>query len=152
VVGGEVIRLSDATAAAIRSHAEADYPDECCGGLLGRVSADGVREVARAAAVRNDRSDSRQRRYLIGPEVVRALELVGARDGLELIGFYHSHPDHPATPSVFDREHAWPWYTYVIVPVAQRTAGMPRAWRLREDREEFEEHRIGQLDPEEIGA
>ncbi|HUE97299.1 MAG TPA: Mov34/MPN/PAD-1 family protein, partial [Longimicrobiaceae bacterium] len=63
-------------------------------------------------------------------------------DGLEVVGFYHSHPDHPARPSSFDRDHAWPWYSYGIVPATSSGAGAPRAWRLRDDRSRFDEQEI----------
>ncbi len=142
MVGDERIAVSPAALAAMRSHAGASYPEECCGGLLGRDGGSGARVVERAAAVGNAKEAERERRYLIGPDEVRALERAAERDGLVLLGFYHSHPDHPAEPSVFDRDHAWPWYTYIIVPVAQGSPGVARAWRLSEDREGFTEQQI----------
>ena len=141
-MGIERIAVSAAALAAMRSHAGADYPDECCGGLLGSQNGPGVRVIERAAAVTNGRNEERTRRYVIGPDEVRTLEREAAAAGLELLGFYHSHPDHPAEPSAFDRDHAWPWYTYIILPVAAGAPGAARAWRLREDRAGFTEQQI----------
>jgi len=135
-----VIRLAASALEAIRSHAQAAYPEECCGALFGRAldASGGAREAVRAAPAENARREERARRYLLGPEAVLRLEAEAARAGLEVIGFYHSHPDHPAEPSAFDREHAWPWYTYLIVPVRAGEPGAARAWRLAPDRSGFE--------------
>ncbi len=86
----------------------------------------------------NERRDERGRRYLIGPDDVVALERQAARDGLRVVGYYHSHPDAPAIPSDYDREHAWPWYIYLIVSVRDGRATEARAWRLLGDRSGFE--------------
>lgn len=135
-----MIRLAAGALEAIRAHARAAYPEECCGALLGRALDAGgaAREVVRAAVAENARREDRARRYLIGPEDVLRLEAEAARAGLEVVGFYHSHPDHPAEPSAFDREHAWPWYAYLIVSVRAGVPGEARAWRLASDRGAFE--------------
>jgi proteasome lid subunit RPN8/RPN11 len=137
-----VIRVSAEALATIAAHAESSYPEECCGGLLGIDRSGDGRHVVMAVRVGNTRQEERRRRYLIGPEDVQSLENEAANGGLQLVGFYHSHPDHPAQPSAFDRDHAWPWYSYVIVPVSAGEPGVPRAWRLGDDREGFEEQRI----------
>ena len=134
-----MIGITEAEIRAIRTEAKTSYPEECCGALLGSVCAENGRRVVRAVPIYNAREDERQRRYLIGPDDVEALEDAAARAGLDVLGFYHSHPDHPAVPSAFDRDHAWPWYTYVIVPVSQGKPGVPRAWQLSGDRAEFDE-------------
>lgn len=138
-----VIRVPVAVLQAMREHAAQVYPEECCGGLIGEDGG-GARRVIRAVAVDTEQIEQRERRYLIGPEQFAALEREAEAEGRLLLGFYHSHPDHPAVPSAFDREHAWPWYTYIIVPVAQHKAGRPRAWVLSEDRSGFEEHDISE--------
>lgn len=127
--------------AEIQAHGSAEYPDECVGALLGEAGRSG-KFVRAARRVENGRTDERRRRYLVGPEAYRALERSAREAGLELLGFYHSHPDHPARPSEYDREHAWPWYSYVIVSVER---GEPRAltsWVLRDGREQFDEEEI----------
>jgi proteasome lid subunit RPN8/RPN11 len=127
---------------AMRVHAAGGYPEEICGVLLGRDSGSDGRTIDRIVRVANARTEERGRRYTIPAESLRDIERDARADGLDVIGFYHSHPDHPAEPSVYDREHSWPWYTYVIVSVQ---AGDPvdlRAWRLQEDRSGFEEERV----------
>jgi len=135
------IRMPAGVIDALLGYAGTGYPEEVCGVLVGQED-DGVRHIARLAPVRNERNDERRRRYLIDANALRRIEADVAAEGLDVIGFYHSHPDHPAIPSAFDREHAWPWYSYVIVPVARGRAGPPRAWRLQDDRGAFIEETI----------
>ncbi len=121
--------------AAIARHAERSYPEECCGILLGRVGEDGVKHVSALIPVENVReAAARARRYLIEPETVAAAERQAAAAGLDVLGFYHSHPDHPARPSEFDREHAWPFWSYVIVAVARGEPGEMTSWTLDDAR------------------
>jgi proteasome lid subunit RPN8/RPN11 len=139
---GDVLRIPAEVRARILRHAARAYPEEGCGVLLG---SDGrPRRVARAIPVENARDRERGRRYLIDPMAVRAAQRAAGNAGLQVVGFYHSHPDHPAEPSAFDRDHAWPWYSYVIVPAAAAGAGEPRAWRLRDDRTGFDEQEISE--------
>jgi proteasome lid subunit RPN8/RPN11 len=124
---------------AIARHAEQTYPEECCGILLGQV-VDGERVITRLAPIENGwDGDERGHRFLIGPQDVLKAERQARRDGLDVLGFYHSHPDSPARPSAFDREHAWPWYSYLIAAVERRRCGEVRAWQLRDDRAGYEE-------------
>jgi proteasome lid subunit RPN8/RPN11 len=121
----------------IREHGARDYPHECCGAMLGTDTGAG-RQVRSLFPLVNRRDDSPRNRFSITPEDFRAAERAAVERGLDLIGWYHSHPDHPARPSEFDREHAWPWYSYVIVSVA---AGAPQdltSWLLQDDRSRFE--------------
>lgn len=129
--------LSRARLAEVHAALERAYPEEGCGVLLGR--GDGTRQVAEVMAFENTREDSRANRYLIAPEQVLAAERRAREQALDVVAFFHSHPDHPARPSAFDLEHAWPWYDYVIVSVARGRARATTAWRLREDRAAFEE-------------
>jgi proteasome lid subunit RPN8/RPN11 len=133
---------------AMRAQARAAYPHECCGALLGRPrEGDGApREVVRPVPLANVWIGAQERRYLIGSDTVLELERQVEREGLELIGFYHSHPDHPPIPSAFDREHAWPWYTYIIVAVSPELVGPVRAWRLDDDRSAFHEEALATLE------
>lgn len=127
----------------IGRHASVSYPDECCGVLIGRCHS-GATFVERVLSVGNERQDSRHNRYLISPETVLAAHKEARALGLEVVGYYHSHPDHPARPSDFDREHAWPGVSYLIVSVEQRKVVDARSWRLTDDRESFEEEIIDQ--------
>ena len=122
-------------------HAAATYPDECCGVLIGRISDDST-VVERLLSADNERGDSRHNRYLINPETVLAAHKEARALGLDVVGYYHSHPDHPARPSEFDREHAWPGGSYLIVSVEKGTVADSRSWRLTDDREKFDEEEI----------
>jgi proteasome lid subunit RPN8/RPN11 len=137
-----MIRIDPAQLDQIRDAARAGYPEEICGVLVGRANGATPRSIVRVVPVGNAREDERTRRYLISAEMLREIESAANRDGLDVIGFYHSHPDHPAVPSTFDREHSWPWYTYVIVSVERGDVTAARAWRLAEDRSTFQEEEI----------
>ena len=121
----------------IRDHAVKDYPHECCGAMLGTDEGGADRQVRALFPLINRRDDSPRNRFSITPEDFRAAERAAAERGLDLLGWYHSHPDHPARPSEFDREHAWPWYSYVIVSVDAGVAKDLTSWRLEDDRSKF---------------
>jgi proteasome lid subunit RPN8/RPN11 len=129
------LELPDAVSSAIRDHGARAYPDECCGALLGDESG----QVVEALELSNTSSLERRRRFLIGPDEYRAAEKRATEIGQTLIGFYHSHPNHPAIPSAFDLEHAWPNMRYLIVSVRAGRSEEARTWRLRADRTGFDE-------------
>lgn len=122
----------------MRKHAASTYPQECCGFLIGRDDAGG-RRISRAQSASNQVDAERERRYVIPPEELRRLEreLDGTDD--RVLGFYHSHPDHPARPSEFDRSHAWPWYTYIILSTSSRGSAGVGAFELDPDSLSFSE-------------
>lgn len=123
---------------AIRHHAERGYPHEACGFLLGEMDpAAGRFAVSALRPADNLHADRARTRYLIDAESYRAAEREVAARGLDIVGFYHSHPDAPARPSTFDREHAWPAVAYLIVPVTRAGADESMAWVLAEDRSRF---------------
>jgi proteasome lid subunit RPN8/RPN11 len=126
--------ISPAVDAAIRRHGEETYPHECCGALLG---SDGA--VTTVLALPNTTEEGPRRRFMVRPADYRAAERRATELGAELIGFYHSHPDHPARPSQYDLDHAWPTFAYIIVAVAEGTAKEMTVWYLQEDRSRFEE-------------
>ena len=127
----------------ISAHGERDYPYECCGLLLGRFGPNGDKLCQGTLAISNAREEAAKRnRFLIRPEELLHGEHVAAANGQEVIGFYHSHPDHPAVPSDYDREHAWPTYSYVVVAVASGRAGDLRSWELQANRSRFDEEII----------
>jgi proteasome lid subunit RPN8/RPN11 len=125
----------------IRGHGAKDYPHECCGAMLG-VDNGADREVQSLFPLINRRDDSPRNRFSITPEDFRVAERAASECGLDLLGWYHSHPDHPARPSEFDREHAWPWYSYVIVSVEARTPRDLTSWRLEDDRSKFQPEEV----------
>jgi len=124
------VRISGALAEEIRRAGELAYPAECCGVLGGRVNE--LKEVLQLAPVVNRRTDN-PHRYLISPDDLLRITRELRRSDLEVLGYYHSHPDHPAEPSAFDSEHAWPWYSYLIVRVDRGRAGEMTSWVLEED-------------------
>ncbi len=133
--------LPAALAGPLHDHLVRAYPEEGCGVLVGRDEGS-RRVVERVIPVENARGDSRGRRYVIPPERILVAEREAREAGLDVVGFYHSHPDHPARPSAFDLEHAWPYYSYLIVSVAAGRVAEARAWRLAADRTRFEPERL----------
>jgi proteasome lid subunit RPN8/RPN11 len=136
------IRMSADLAEKIRQHGIETYPHECCGALLGKDGNGAGREIVAVLGLANQRDDSPRNRFSVAPRDVIDADKAAQANGLEVVGWYHSHPDHPARPSEFDREHAWPWYSYVIVKVEKGEAREMRSWRLNEDRKEYQEERI----------
>jgi proteasome lid subunit RPN8/RPN11 len=126
------LRLPGALADEIRRHGEAAYPAECCGAMVGRVEG-AAKEVLRLSPTVNRRTDD-PHRYLIAPDDLRQLEREVREAGQEIVGYYHSHPDHPARPSAFDAEHAWPWYSYLIVHIDRGRGADMASWVLDDER------------------
>jgi proteasome lid subunit RPN8/RPN11 len=134
-----MIHLAAAVLDTINRHAATTYPHECCGALLGTIHEWGDVDVVHARELDNVTEEGPRRRFLVSPKDYREAEAEARRRGADLVGFYHSHPDHPAEPSLYDLEHAWPNLSYVIVAVANGRPGAMRSWRLRDDRSAFEE-------------
>lgn len=132
VVAADGITLSAGVARAIRQHGEEAYPYECCGALIGHGAV-----VFGVLPLPNTTSEGPRRRFLVGPDDYRAAEAAAVAKAAELVGFYHSHPDHPARPSQYDLDHAWPFFSYIIVSVVSGAAADLTAWRLAEDRSAF---------------
>jgi proteasome lid subunit RPN8/RPN11 len=145
-----MIRIAPDLIAAIRAHAERDYPSECCGALLGRAgsapSPASTKWVLALAPVENRReSEAASRRFLITADDYRAVERVAREKSLDVLGFYHSHPDQPARPSEYDREHALPSFSYVIVSVRDGRAGELTSWTLDDDRNAFTSESVAEI-------
>ena len=137
----------------IRRHGAETFPYECCGALLGRDSAAAEksdlsgqeptpREVLELFPLVNRRDDSPRNRFAVTADDVRDAEKAAREQGFDVIGWYHSHPDHPARPSQFDREHAWPWYSYIIVSVMAGNPADMTSWRLNDDRQDYSPEHI----------
>jgi proteasome lid subunit RPN8/RPN11 len=140
--------LSSDIAQKIRDHGVETYPHECCGALLGRDLDAGTpsaldaaespsREIVALFPLVNRRDDSPRNRFSVTSEDVRDAEKAAREKGIDVVGWYHSHPDHPAAPSEYDRDHAWPWYSYIIVSVANGKPQDMTSWRLLDDRSKF---------------
>jgi proteasome lid subunit RPN8/RPN11 len=116
-------------------HAKAAYPNEAVGFFFGK---DGERrEVEIAWPVQNTFEGDRRRRFAIAPEDYLAAEMFALKEGLDLLGIYHSHPDHPARPSEHDLRLALPYFSYVIVSVSQDSIWETTSWRLNEEETDF---------------
>jgi proteasome lid subunit RPN8/RPN11 len=127
----------------IARHGEATYPNEGGGFLIGQAAGDGVKIVKEIRSFPNQFEAAEQyHRILITDTLYRAGEAYAEGQGLDLIGFFHSHPDHPAVPSEFDREHALPWWSYVIVSVQRGQATEVLSWQLRANRSAFDEESV----------
>ena len=131
------ITLAAGVDAAIRAHGRETFPHECCGAMLGQD-----RVVREAYALPNTTEEGPRRRFLVRPDDYRAAEQRGREAGLELLGFYHSHPDHPARPSQYDLDHAWPSFSYVIVSVMGGKDQSLTSWQLLADRSAFDEETV----------
>jgi proteasome lid subunit RPN8/RPN11 len=128
--------------AAIRAEGERAYPDECCGVLLGTQDMQ-IRRVDEILPIDNAReNEERHHRFRIEADDFLRAETHARERGKEVLGFYHSHPDHPAAPSDYDREHALPFYSYVIVAVGRGRAEKLGSWELTPDRSRFEEEAV----------
>jgi proteasome lid subunit RPN8/RPN11 len=108
--------------------------DECCGALVGSGN-----RVTATVALPNTTEEGPRRRFMVRPSDYRVAEQKATELGGELLGFYHSHPDHPARPSQYDLDHAWPTFAYIIVAVAQGKSQAMTVWYLKEDRSAFDE-------------
>ncbi len=136
-----MIKIPASVVYQIGKHGEKTYPEECCGIILGRN--DGIGQVVEEIVeLENEQGENRRRRFFVTPKQYMLAERIAAEKKMELLGFYHSHPDHPAAPSEFDRDHALPWFTYVIVAIANGEAKDTTAWLLSESREKFDKKEL----------
>lgn len=135
----------------IRDHGADAYPEEGCGFLLGTVTDDGENRVTAIRRAANRQSEWRTRRYQLTADDYRSADAAAQEQGLDVVGIYHSHPDHPARPSETDLEEAtFPGYTYAIVSVQDGTPDTLTAWSLAPDRSEFQREDISVLAPETV--
>ncbi|MEH1865122.1 MAG: M67 family metallopeptidase [Nostoc sp.] len=148
-----MIRLSPEHLQTIRAHAETTYPEECCGIILGYLASEGkiVVEVIPTENAWNTEAgaefsgertaESKRRQYVIAPEVMLKMQKEARDRSLNIVGIFHSHPDHPAIPSECDRLYAWQEYSYIIVTVQNGKAGELQSWSL-DDRHQFQAETI----------
>jgi proteasome lid subunit RPN8/RPN11 len=137
-----MIKVPEKQLAEIREHGVRDYPYECCGLLLGRFAEDG-KVVHETYPISNAREESAKRnRFLITPEELMKGERYARSRDLEVVGFYHSHPDSPAVPSKYDLDHAWPSYSYIIVSTSEGQSSDLFSWEQEQDRSRFNREEI----------
>lgn len=135
--------LDDCARDSIVQHGEGGYPNEVCGILLGK-DIDGRRVIRLTMPIENSfEQDERYHRFLITPADMFRAEWLARHDRLDVLGVYHSHPNAPAQPSEYDRDHAaWTTWSYVIVSVRDGRAAEIRAWKLRDDRSAYDEEEV----------
>ncbi len=136
-----MIRITRELTKKIEVHGRETYPDECCGILLGKDD-DEARLILDIAPLENHQTENRRRRFFVTPGQYLEAERAASERGMELLGFYHSHPDHPAIPSEFDREHALPWFTYIVLSVVAGNPTVMTSWVLSDSRERFLERHL----------
>lgn len=125
----------------LHKHAEHDYPDECCGFMYGNFIDDHNRAVTEIRPVTNAKTGDKSKRFQIDPNDYRKAEKYAVQQDLDLVGVYHSHPDHPARPSDHDLKQALPVFSYIIVSVQNGVAKETTSWRIEESKE-FQEEKI----------
>ena len=125
----------------IKAHGERAYPHECCGFLLGKRESE-TNVLVETYAAENERQDSRETRYLITPDQYKRADDYARNRALGVIGYYHSHPDHPAAPSGYDLDHScWPGESYIIVAVEHGKAAALNSF-TKPDYTRFEQEEI----------
>lgn len=138
-----MIRITDDNIAEITAHAERDYPHECGGLLLGHFDAETGKTVTEILPMENTADfERRHDRVLIEPRSVMRAERYARERGIDVIGYYHSHPDDEAVPSQFDLDHALPVWSYIIVSVREGKAVDLRSWKMENDRSKFNKEEI----------
>ena len=125
----------------IHEHAKETYPEECSGVIVGMNTGE-MKVVVDVWRAENTHEDERSRRFLIDPLVYMKLEQQADERDMDVLGIYHSHPDHPAEPSEYDREHAWPNFSYIIASVGSEQVEDMRSWVLKDDRSGYDEEPI----------
>ena len=123
------------------------YPEEGCGALIGKENS--IRLIKQVIPIENKVEKLKTRRYVINPEDIINVENKAKEDKLELLGFFHSHPNAPAEPSTFDLEHSWPWYSYIIISIRHKEISniiqekiALTSWRLKDDRSKFDKEEL----------
>ncbi len=140
------LTLSADFARQIEREGAAAYPNECCGIIYGRDVAGSSRVVEKIVAVENAFEDAEKyHRFSITPKQLMDAEKTASAEGRLVLGFYHSHPDAPARPSEYDRQHAWPFYSYIIVSIAKGTAVDMTSWLLDDQTETFSRQDIEEV-------
>lgn len=138
-----MVRILRSTYLEMVSHAELGYPEEVCGVLIGK---DG--EITDYKRCKNLNKKRTRDRYELDPKSFNEADDWARRNGLEIVGIYHSHPDHPSIPSEFDRSHAWPDWIYLILSISSGKYHDGRAWLLDDSVSSFKEKGINLIDEE----
>ncbi len=136
------IHIAPEALTVMNKDAEEAYPNECCGFFYGHIDGEGKRHVSYAAPVINSKDGDQRRRFEISPLDYMKAENYALEQGLTLLGVYHSHPNHPARPSIHDLKQAVPFFSYIIISVHEDGIRASTSWLLNEDIGEFEEETV----------
>ena len=137
-----MIYLTEEHKKAIESHGEATYPFECGGMLIGHLAENGERAVIETFPLENSSTEDQKNRVLILPKDVLRAERYARSQKMDVIGYYHSHPEDVAVPSRYDLDHALPVWSYIIVSILQGKAADLRSWVMENDRSKFNEEEV----------
>jgi proteasome lid subunit RPN8/RPN11 len=140
------VTVSSANLRAIEAHGESTYPNEGAGFLLGKLEGEKLRIEGVLPIVNKWEADEQYHRYVLTPDDFLKAELEAAKRGLDMVGVFHSHPDHVAEPSIYDRDWAMPNFSYFISSIEKGKAKVTYSWRLVADRSEFESEPIEVLE------
>lgn len=135
------LKIGAGDVGSIHEHAKETYPEECSGVMVGMNTAE-MKVVVDVWRAENTHEEERSRRFLIDEREYMTFEERALERDLDILGIYHSHPDHPAKPSEYDREHAWPGWSYVIASVSGENVEEMRSWVLKNDRSGYDEEPI----------
>ncbi len=135
-----MIRINEALYNEMLAHAVEIYPHECCGVLLGKGSSE--KEVVKVRAATNINEDRAADRYSIDPKELYDIDKEARGEGLDILGFYHSHPDHPSKPSETDREWGQACYSYIIISVMGGEVDSVRSWSFEDFDDPFSEEEL----------
>lgn len=141
-----MIFLTEEHKKAIEAHGEATYPYECGGMLIGRFDKEKGKTVVELLPMENSSQEDRKNRVLILPKDVLRAERYAREKKLDVVGYYHSHPEDRAVPSQYDLDHALPVWSYIIVSVLKGKAADLRSWEMEHDRSRFNEEKLGTRD------
>lgn len=141
----ETVQLLESTGEIMRAHAIGTFPNECCGFFFGEIK-DGNRNVSEIRPVSNSKDGDQRRRFSISPMDYLQAEKYALEQGLALLGVYHSHPLHPAIPSVHDLKQAVPFFSYIILSVYDKEVTTIRSWQL-DEQSQFQEEKINEHQP-----
>jgi proteasome lid subunit RPN8/RPN11 len=132
-----VVKIINSTYDEIIKHAESGYPEEVCGVIIGKN-----RSVTNFKECRNLNRERARDRYDLDPLSFKEADDWARLNGMEILGIYHSHPDHPSRPSIFDRERAWPDWLYIIISIQHAKYNDGRAWVINDYSSPFVEEKI----------
>lgn len=132
-----MLKLSQSVFDTVRAHGERSFPHECCGVLFGAIKGT-EKAVSSIHAIENKFDEAeRYHRFLITPDDYRNAEALAREQKLDILGFYHSHPDSPSVASKYDLDHAFPWFSYLIVSIVAHVYRDHHSWVMEDDRSKF---------------